>query len=48
MSGVQSVKLLVVHHNTALEFRFRLLQAIELPIKLLQRGDKLNEDKCNS
>jgi hypothetical protein len=46
MVGVESVRLLVVHHNAFRVPRLRILRAAERIVKCLQEGDDLN-DICN-
>ena len=47
MMGVESVRLLVVHHNAVCVPRLGILRAAERIVKCLQKGDDFNDDICN-
>jgi hypothetical protein len=47
MVCVESVRLLVVHHNTVRVPSLRTLRAAERVVKCLLKGDDFNGDRCN-
>jgi hypothetical protein len=47
MVGVESVRLLVVYHNTVRVPRLRILRAADRILKCLLKGDDFSDDKCN-
>ena len=47
MVGVESVRLLVVHHKAVRVHRLRRLRAAERIVKCLQEGDDFGDDICS-
>lgn len=45
---MESVRLLVVHHNAVRVPRLRILRAAEWIVKCLQKDDDFSGDICNS